>query len=154
MDDDPIAPGNRKLMDYLFEKKEEVPNEIYITLSNMIQQKENNRETTNKFFKVEYSLTETIAIAHRGDGCIELSIKYMTSNYKRILCSIKEGERTHTSTIDDILHGFIESNSLLPIGTTFVKTEFLQEGGVLNDIDGKISTTMTIFSFEELDLFK
>ena len=55
-------------MNYLFEKKEEVPNEIYVTLSNMIQQKENNRdrEATNKYFKVKYSLTKAIVIAYRG----------------------------------------------------------------------------------------
>ena len=73
---DPIDPKNRELMNYLFEKKEEVPNEIYVTLSNMIQQKENNRdrEATNKYFKVKYSLTEAIAVAHGGGDDEDMEI--------------------------------------------------------------------------------
>ena len=160
---DPIDPGNRKLMDYLFEKKEEVPNEIYVTLSNMIQQKENNREDTNKYYKIKYSLTETIAIAFRGcdedgDERLDIAMKHKTRNHEAILRKRKSGERTHTCIFDDILDGYgpMHIDETYPTGATFAKTELLSPGHDGNYFynPGKITTTMNIISCVEFDPLK
>ena len=163
---DPIDPGNRKLMDYLFEKKEEVPNEIYVTLSNMIQQKEKNREDTNKYYKIKYSLTEVIAIAYRGfdeegDERLELAMKHKTRNHEAILRKLKSGERTHTCFFDDILDGYAPMHidtrgETYPTGATFAKTELLSPGHDGNYFynPGKITRTMNIISCVEFDPLK
>ena len=156
---DPIDPGNRKLMDYLSEKKEEVPNEIYLTLSNMIQQKENNREDTNKYYKIKYSLTEVIALAYRGfdeegDERLELAMKHKTRNHEAILRKLKSDERTHTSFFDDILNGYAPMNGAFPTGATFAKTELLSPGGNYSYNPGKITTTINIISCVEFDPLK
>ena len=165
---DPIDPKNRELMNYLFEKKEEVPNEIYVTLSNMIQQKENNRdrEATNKYFKVKYSLTEAIVIAYRGydedcDERLDIAMKHKTRNHEAILRKLKSGERVDRSIFDDILDGYapmditaFRDTAGYPVGATFVKTEWLLDNVSYTRDPGKITTTMTIFSFEEFDPLK
>jgi hypothetical protein len=156
---DPIDTKNRELMDYLFEKKEEVPNEIYVTLTNIVKKKET---TSNKYFKVKYSLTEAIAVAHGGgdDEDMEITMKYKTKSREGILRQLKSGERVDRSIFDDILDGYAPmditafrdtAGGTYPVGATFVKTEFLQDNaGYIRD-PGKIATTMTIFSFEEFD---
>ena len=160
MDDDPIAPGNRKLMDYLFEKKEELPNEIYITLSKLIQQKEIHREDTNRYFKIKYSLTETIAIAYRSgdeddDESINIAMKHRTSNHEAILRKLRSGERVDRSIFDDILDGYADGRMTDSwTGATFVKTEMLGPGKEQHLDPGKITRTMTIISCEEFDPLK
>ncbi|CAH0379339.1 unnamed protein product [Pelagomonas calceolata] len=127
---DPIDTKNRELMDYLFEKKEEVPNEIYVTLTNIVKKKQT---TSNKYFKVKYSLTEAIAVAHGGgdDEDMEITMKYKTKSREGILRQLKSGERVDRSIFDDILDGYAPMDITAfrdatgVVGATFVKTEWL-----------------------------
>ena len=61
---DPIEPKNRELMDYLFEKKEQVPNEIYVTLTNMVKKK--TRVVRAHFLCAQQRFAHARAPAHPG----------------------------------------------------------------------------------------
>ena len=129
----------------------------------MIQQKEKNREDTNKYYKIKYSLTEVIAIAYSGcdedgDEPLDIAMKYKTTSREGILRQLKSGERVDRSIFDDILDGYapmditaFRDTAGYPVGATFVKTEWLLDNVSYTRDPGKITTTMTIFSFEEFD---
>ena len=69
---DPISEDNREIMDYIFDKKEDISNEIYVHLSNLLKKREDKKSDTTKYFKIKYSLTEVISIAQNfpvESGC-------------------------------------------------------------------------------------
>ena len=53
---DTICADNREIMDYIFDKKEDISNEIYVHLSNLLKKREDKKSDTTKYFKIKYSL--------------------------------------------------------------------------------------------------
>ena len=90
-------------------------------------------------------------------------MKYKTKSREGILRQLKSGERVDRSIFDDILDGYAPmditafrdtAGGTYPVGATFVKIEILQDNaGYIRD-PGKITTTMTIYSWEEFDPLK
>jgi len=166
---DTICADNREIMDYIFDKKEDISNEIYVHLSNLLKKREDKKSDTTKYFKIKYSLTEVTSIAQNfpvESGCdceisstnkgLNLTTRYITDTRESILKGVtRPSYRLH---FDDILKGIVQLNhdeeddtwSLgLKAGLVLVNTRNLH-GDYQEDVS-HVTSTMTILSIEDFN---
>jgi len=111
---DNIDAENRELMDYIFDKKKEIPDEIYVKLADLLKKKEQKKKINKtKLFKMKYVLTEVITpilpVDPDDDGVLEhiQSLSFTNQETREV---ILRGQRkcTGRSSFQDILHGDIQ----------------------------------------------
>tara|TARA_Y100000748_G_C15273108_1_gene401511 strand:+ start:37 stop:660 length:624 start_codon:yes stop_codon:yes gene_type:complete len=164
--------NNHEIMDYIFDKREQIPNDIFLTLSNLLKKNEENIKNPTKYFKLKYSLTEIISIAQNfpTEDCIDLNSNELgptdiglnlTTRYRsdvRTIIVKGEKESTNRLHIDDILNGVVQLNYCemndtwevgLKIGAVLVVSRCLT-GQHQEDVS-HITSSMTVMNIEEFD---
>tara|TARA_Y100000741_G_scaffold196535_1_gene149410 strand:+ start:293 stop:814 length:522 start_codon:yes stop_codon:yes gene_type:complete len=155
---DNIDAENRELMDYIFDKKKEIPDEIYVKLADLIKKKEQKKKINKKKeYQIKYTMTKTITVAEaefndNDDGLlVRLStLCQETKVFKTILRGINKS--THRKHFHDIMAGDVQlfngapSRSVYHEGNTLVDTEYVSEN---DETRGTVTSVLTILEFKE-----
>jgi hypothetical protein len=158
---DPITPVNRKMMDYLFENKEVVPEQIYKTMTNMLMTKEDeDQKTTNKYFKIKYNLVtmfnSVISVSDENGNIVGpcLNQNRTTCNKEHILKGILfEDIPDYYSQLDNINSGFIEINNEGTLVFPYMSKPGSQLWGDNWKTDVEVcNVLLTVISLEEVTL--
>lgn len=158
---DPITQVNRKMMDYLFENKEVVPEQIYKTMTNMLMTKEyEDKKITNKYFKIKYNLVtmfnSVVSVSDDNGNMVGpcLNQNRTTCNKEHILKGILlEDIPQYNSQFDNINNGFIEITNEGTLAFPYLSKPGSQLWGDHWKTDIEVcNVLLTVISLEEYSL--
>ena len=154
---DNVDAENRELMDYIFDKKKEIPDEIYVKLADLLKKKEQKKKINKvKLFKIKYVLTQVISVASTDFEADQ----NLCHQHAHILIreSVLRGRRecTHHCFANDILNGDVQLTgcghpppSFKPGFTCTATKELDNDHSTL--VAGNITSVITVLEFGEYD---